>query len=123
MFDQLFFNVFNYYKNRKHKQANAIAIFYITLLHSAVLLFLGVFFAEFLKQMKGTSLNATNIWIIYGVLVIAIYFKNWIQYSGLKRNVKKAKLAQASSAHRSIVVLWLFPILCFALSFIFLNLV
>ena len=34
-------------KDKKYKKANTIAIVYITLLHSALLLFLGVFFSEF----------------------------------------------------------------------------
>jgi len=123
MFDQLFFNVFNYYKDKKYKKANTIAIVYITLLHSALLLFLGVFFSEFFKQMRLTTLTNNEVWLIYFLGIIGLYFMNWIQYSGRKRNIRRANLSKNKSEHRSIVILWLIPILCILLSIIFLKLV
>ena len=95
----------------------------VTLTFSRTLLFLGVFFSEFFKQMRLTTLTNNEVWLIYFLGIIGLYFMNWIQYSGRKRNIRRANLSKSKSEHRSIVILWLIPILCILLSIIFLKLV
>lgn len=121
LFDQLFFGVFNYYKSRKNKKAITISLLYITLVHVSMLFVLGVFFSEFLKQMKITAFSDINAYVLLAIVTIIMWFKNWIQYSGRKLTIRKAKKNNSKSVERSIYVLWLVPIALLGLSFILLN--
>ena len=121
VFDHLFFGVFNYYKNRKNKKAITIAIWYITLVHTSIVFILGVFFSEFFKQMNIATLTSTKAYILFVTIVIGLLFKNWIQYSGRKLTIRKAKKNSSKSVERSIYVLWFVPIGLIALSLILWN--
>ncbi len=116
--DQFFFNIFSYYKNRYKKLASKIATIYINFLQVSVLLVLGVFFAVFFNQMHVTFLDSEKAWILFVIASIIICFKNWIQYSGKKRNVMNAKISSRKSKHFPIWLLWSLPIMCIALSII-----
>ncbi|NQX86268.1 MAG: hypothetical protein HRT67_10260 [Flavobacteriaceae bacterium] len=120
-FDQFFFNIFNYYKKRCPKKANSIAIFYITLLQSTVLLFVSVFFIVFLKQMKMSSMASDKVWMLFCVAAIGLYFKNWIAYSGKKRVALNAKKTGVKSKSYSIYLLLLLPLAILGLSVILLQ--
>lgn len=121
IFDQLFFSVFNYYKQAKNKNANRLATWYITIFQCGLLLLLGIFFSEFFRNMKVVTLSESSAWLLYGVSALFIYFKNWIQYSGRKRKVLNAKQSSSKSYKRNIYVLWLLPISSVLLAVFFLQ--
>lgn len=120
IFDQLFFNSFNYYKKGTYKKkANTIAIYYITLVQASLLLVLGVFFAEFFHQMHVATMSTTNAWVLFVIVLMFLYFKNWIQYSGKKRKILNAN--QTKKSNYSVFTLWLIPIVAVFLAALFLR--
>lgn len=120
IFDQLFFNSFNYYKIGTYKKrANTIAICYITLVQASLLLVLGVFFAEFFRQMNVATMSTTKAWVLFAIVSLVLYFKNWIQYSGKKRKIMNAN--QKKKTNHSIFTLWLIPVVAVFLTIIFLR--
>jgi hypothetical protein len=120
-FDQILFNVFNHFKKRLPKKANSIAIGYITLLQASIVLFLGVFFSVFLRQMHVSTMSSNKAWILFGVACIGLYFKNWIQYSGKKRIALNAKKTKVKSKSYNIYLLWFLPIAILGLSIILMQ--
>lgn len=119
-FDQLFFNSFNFYKKGTYKKkANTIAIYYITLVQASLLLVLGVFFAEFFHQMHVATMTTTKAWILFFIVSVVLYFKNWIQYSGKKRKILNAN--QKKKTNYGIFTLWLIPAVAIFLAVIFLK--
>ncbi|WJJ97269.1 hypothetical protein [Algibacter luteus] len=117
-FDALFFHFFQYYKSKKSKKANSIATFYLTLLQSSLLLLLGVFFAGFFKQMHVQTMTSVKAWTLFGLVVIFLYFKNWIQYSGKKRKVLNAKVLKNRKLYYNIWLLWLLPVVILGLTYV-----
>ena len=117
-FDALFFHFFQYYKSKKSKKANSIATFYLTLLQSSLLLLLGVFFAGFFKQMHVQTMSSVKAWTLFGLVVIFLYFKNWIQYSGKKRKVLNAKVLKNRKLYYNIWLLWLLPVVILGLTYV-----
>jgi len=117
MFDNLYLNVFNYYRPRLKQKAGNLAAFYISLVHIAIFILLIEFFLMFGKQMNLSGLSVSKIifLIIFGSLII--YFKNWMSYTGRKRNMLKTKLKKNSE--HSIIVLWLIPVALIFLCVIF----
>ena len=117
-FDSLFFHFFQYYKSKKSKKANGIATFYLTLLQSSLLLLLGVFFAGFFRQMHVVTMSAPKAWTLFVLVVIFLYFKNWMQYSGRKRKVLNAKVLKNRKLNYNIWLLWLLPVVILGLTYI-----
>jgi len=118
-FDSLYFSIFNHYKKRLKQKANRLAVFYITFFQASIILVLGTFIAAFSSQMYVNTMSSTNAWILFTISILFIYLKNWVQYSGKKRNVLKAKMNKKNTY--SIWLLWLLPFGCIFLSFILLN--
>ncbi|WP_194767302.1 hypothetical protein [Tamlana sp. I1] len=118
IFDSLFFHFFQYYKTKKGKKANRIATFYVTFLQCSLLLLLGVFFAGFFKQMNVATMSATKAWILFTLVVIFIYFKNWMQYGGRKRKILNAKMLKNRKLGYNIWVLWFLPMVILGLAFV-----
>ena len=112
VFDQFVFNVFQHYKPKFKKRANRIAIIYVSILQSSLMLLLGVFFAAFFKQMHVETMSTTKAWTIFVLIVIGLFFKNWIQYSGRKRKILNAKFSKGKSSTYNIWVLWFLPLAC-----------
>ena len=123
VFDQFVLSVFNYYKARYKRKANTIAVFYISILQISIVLLLGVFFAAFFGQMHVETMSSSKAWTIFVMVSFFIYFKNWISYSGKKRNILNAKNTKRKSQHHSIFVLWLLPIGCTALAILLYRMV
>lgn len=119
--DQLFFTVFNAYKDKLKRKSNTLAVFYIFLFESSVILLLGVFFAKFFNQMKVTTMSSTKAWVLFGLVVVILYFKNWIKYSGKKRKVLNAKSLKVKTKAYSIWIVWFLPIGIIALALVLLN--
>ena len=121
MFNQLFITVNNYYKKSYPKKAISIAVFYISLLQISLLLLLGSFFAGFFKQMHVDTLTADNAWLLFIITSIAIYFKNWMSYSGRNLMIIKAKMNKKTQTQYNISLLWLLPVAITALAIILLR--
>lgn len=121
IFDQLTLNVFNHYKPRFKQKANALAVFYISLLQSSILLALGVFFAAFFRQMKVEVMSSSKAWTLYGIAVVFIYFKNWMSFTGKKRNILNARRIKQRTPAYNIWMLWLIPLACIALAILLLK--
>ncbi|MBA6151766.1 hypothetical protein [Gelidibacter maritimus] len=120
LFDQLFFNSFNHYKNGTYrKKANTIAIVYITIVQASFLLVLGVFFAEFFQQMRVATMSATKAWVLFVLACLLLYFINWIQYSGKKRKIMNAN--QKKKSNYGLFTLWLIPVVALFLALLFLK--
>ena len=117
-FDILFFHFFQHYKTKKSKKANSIATFYITFLQCSLILFLGVFFAKFFRQMHMDTMSASKAWTLFVLVAIFIYFKNWMQYGGRKRKVLNAKMIRNKKLTYNIWLLWLLPVAILALTYI-----
>lgn len=118
IFDALFFRFFHHYKTKKSKKANSIATFYITFLQCSLLLLLGVFFAGFFRQMHVATMSASKAWTLFALVTIFIYFKNWMQYTGRKRNVLNAKMLKKKKSTYNIWLLWLLPVVILGLTYI-----
>ena len=121
VFDQLALSIFNFYKPRFKQKANAIAVFYLSLLQSSIVLVLGVFFAAFFRQMKVDTMSSSKAWTLFVIVVIIIYFKNWMSFSGKKRLRLNAKRTKQKTHQHNIWVLWLLPPACIALAFLLLT--
>ena len=118
VFDELFYTIFIFYKNRYKQKANSIAIVYVTLLQATLLLLLGVFFAGFFRQMNMVTMSATKAWVLFVLVLVFIYFKNWMQYTGKKRMMINAKMIKKKSKRHNIYILWLLPIGVVGLTYI-----
>lgn len=118
IFDTFFFNIFQYYKTKKSKKAIKIATFYVSFIQCSLLLLLGVFFAGFFRQMHVNTMSSSKAWTLFVLLSIIVFFKNWMQYSGKKRNLLNAKMLKKRKQTYNIWILWLLPIVVLGLSYI-----
>ncbi len=118
IFDTFFFNIFQYYKTKKSKKAIKIAMFYVSFLQCSLLLLLGVFFAGFFRQMHVDTMSSSKAWTLFVLLVVAVFFKNWMQYSGKKRNLLNAKMLKKRKQTYNIWILWLLPIIVLGLTYV-----
>ncbi len=121
VFDEFVISVFNHYKPKYKRKANVIAVFYISVLQSSLILLLGVFFAAFFGQMKVDTMSSSKAWTLFVIASIIIYFINWLGYSGKKRRILNAKQISRKSKNHSIWVLWLLPLACIALALLILK--
>ncbi|MAB48544.1 MAG: hypothetical protein CMC05_07925 [Flavobacteriaceae bacterium] len=118
MLDNYYIALLNYYKKRLGKRSLTIALFYINVLELSILMSLGTFFMAFATQMKINSISSNKFWILFSLASLFIMFKNWMRYNGKKRNILNAK---SRSKTPSIYLLWLLPIGCIVLAFVFLQ--
>ncbi|MFD2551289.1 hypothetical protein ACFSQP_05615 [Bizionia sediminis] len=118
IFDSLYYTVLKYYKGKKSKKAHQIASYYISILQVAILLLLGMFFAGFFSQMHVNTLSQDQVWVLFIMAIVFIFFKNWIQYAGKKRMVLNAKMINKKSKNTPICLLWLLPVACILLAVI-----
>ncbi len=118
IFDTFFFNIFQYYKTKKSKKAIKIATFYVSFIQCSLLLLLGVFFAGFFRQMHVNTMSSSKAWTLFVLLSIIVFFKNWMQYSGKKRNLLNAKMLKKRKQTYNIWILWLLPIVVLGLTYI-----
>ncbi|TBN03273.1 hypothetical protein EYD45_09695 [Hyunsoonleella flava] len=118
IFDILFINIFQYYKAKKYKKAIKVATFYVSFLQCSLLLLLGIFFAGFFRQMHVNTMSSSKAWILFVLIVIVVFFKNWMQYSGKKRNLLNAKMLKRKKQTYNIWVLWLLPVFILGLGYV-----
>jgi hypothetical protein len=123
-FDTLFFNVFEHYKPTKKQKANTIALYYISTLQCSLLLLAGIFITAFLNEMNSVRFSSENAWILFILFSIIIIFRNWMQYSGKKRTVLKAKLnSKKKKDSYSINLLWLLLAVSIVLPLVMLSVI
>ncbi len=118
-FDSLFFSFFNQIKKRYKQHSNTISVAYISLVQCSLVLLLGIFFSEFLAQMKVNTMSSSKAWTLFILVSIALYFRNWMYYSGKKRKILNTK-TKTSSTQYSIISLILLPIVTIAIAILFL---
>ena len=106
-FDSIFLNVFNHYKTRFKQKAGAIATIYLSALQIGLILLIGVFFARFMKEMHMNTMDSWKAWTLFTMFSIGIYFRNWMVYSGKKRNIINAKRIKKNQMTISLWQLWL----------------
>jgi len=121
IFDEFYFTFFQHFKPNLKSRANTVALIYISVLQSSILLLLGVFFAAFFSQMHLDTMDSDKAWTLFVLVSVLIYLKNWLQFSGRKRTVIKAKLIKRKTKGYNIWLLFLLPICCVALSLILLQ--
>lgn len=121
LFDHFVFNIFQYYKPKYKKKANAISLFYITFLQSSLVFLLGVFFSIFFNQMNVNTMSSIKAWTLFCITVVVLYFMNWMNYGGRKRRVLNAKSIKKKAQHYNIWILWILPFGCIALSILLLQ--
>lgn len=120
LFDQLYLQMFKRLQSSFKSKAQRFALVYVSVCHIAVILLIGVFFHKFLTQMNVVFLSATKAWIIFGMLSFFISFKNWINYSGRKHQIIKAKSLKKKTTHYSLFTLIGFPTGVLALALVLL---
>ena len=120
-FDILFYHFFNHFKLKKNKKANSIATFYVSFLQCSLLLLLGVFFAKFFRKMHMDTMSADKAWTLFVLVVIFIFFKNWMYYGGRKRKVLNAKMVKNKKLTYNIYMLWFLPVVILALTLVLLQ--
>ncbi|MGG5488194.1 hypothetical protein [Gaetbulibacter sp. PBL-D1] len=118
-FDTLFFSFFNQIKKRYKQRSNTISVAYISLVQCSLVLLLGIFFSEFLAQMKVNTISSSKAWTLFILVSIALYFRNWMYYSGKKRKILNTK-TKSNNPQYSIVSLILLPIVTIAIAILFL---
>jgi hypothetical protein len=121
LFDHFVFNIFQYYKPKYKAKANTISILYITFLQLSLLLLFGVFFSIFFNQMNVDTMSSNKAWTLFGIAIVALYFMNWMNYSGRKRRILNAKSTKRKAKSFSILTLWLLPFGCISLAIILLQ--
>ncbi|OUR91666.1 hypothetical protein A9Q87_10200 [Flavobacteriales bacterium 34_180_T64] len=121
VFDSLFFSIIQSTKTRFKKRSNTMGVLYITILQSSIILLLGAFFAAFFNQMNVSMMSATKAWVLFGLTCLIVYFKNWIQYTGKKRNILNAKRTKTKTSHYSVWVIVILPLGCILLSILLLK--
>jgi len=67
-------------------------------------------------------MSSEKAWTLFSIAILLNHFKNWIQFSGKKRNIMKAKSIKSKSNSHNIWLLWLLPFGCIAVSLILLKL-
>jgi hypothetical protein len=113
--DPFYITIYNYYQKAYGKRSITLAAIYINLLHSSILWLFSLFALVFAQQMKLPVMSNTKFFILYGLMIIGIIFKNWLYYSGKKRNILKSK--RQGKPH-AIGLLWALPFGCFLLGYL-----
>ncbi|WP_179348570.1 hypothetical protein [Winogradskyella pacifica] len=118
LFDNYYILIFNHYKKKLGKRSLNIALFYITFLELSVIFALSTFLMAFASQMKMAIMSSTKFWVLFSIVALFIISKNWMRYNGKKRMILNAKSKRSDT---SIYLLWLFPLGCFAIALILLQ--
>ncbi|MEY8849849.1 hypothetical protein AB9K26_13605 [Psychroserpens sp. XS_ASV72] len=117
-FDLFYLSIFNHYKTHFKRNANSIAVIYISLLQIALVLLLGAFFAVFFEQMHVNTPSSSKVWTLFIIFSVTVYFRNWLTYTGKKRSVLNAKISKNKKVAYNIWLLWLLLLGCIALAII-----
>lgn len=94
-------------------------MFYVTFSQCSLLLLLGVFFAKFFRQMNMYTMSSDKAWTLFVLVVVFIYFKNWMQYTGKRRMMINAKMVKKNKTQTNIWLLWVLPVATLGLTYVF----
>lgn len=114
MLDAFYISCYNYLKPKYKRNAIKLALLYITFAEITLYSMTGMFFMAFAHQMHILDVNQNKIITIVLLLSGFIYFKNWMQYNGKRRNILNAKSKSKIQKWKLI----LFPITCIILGII-----
>jgi hypothetical protein len=71
--------------------------------------------------MNVDTMSSNKAWSLFAIVVVALYFKNWLNYSGKKRRILNANSTKNKAKNFSVFSLWLLPIACIALAVLLLK--
>ncbi|WP_238155818.1 hypothetical protein [Meridianimaribacter sp. CL38] len=69
--------------------------------------------------MKVNTMSSSKAWTLFILVSVALYFRNWMNYSGKKRKILNTK-TKSNNPQYSIVSLILLPIVTIAIAILFL---
>ncbi len=118
VFDQFFYSIFSFYKNRYKQRANTIALIYVSVLQISLIFLLGIFFAKFFNQMHMDTMSATNAWALFIIISIGVHFKNWVQYTGKRRMMINAKMIKKQKPQTNVWLLLVLPFVTLGLAYV-----
>jgi hypothetical protein len=118
IFDILFYNIFSHYKTSFKQKAVTIATIYVSVFQCLMLLLLGVFFAVFFRKMHVDAMAKDNAWILFVLISVLLFFKNWMQYTGKRRMMINTKMVKKKKVLYNIWLLWFLPIAVLGLTFV-----
>ena len=118
MLDTLYISIFNHYKKTLGKKSINIALLYISILEVSIVFVISAFFMAFASQMNMLIMSSSKFWVLFSLITFLIISKNWMRYNGKKRLILNAKSKRNDT---SIYLLWLFPLGCFVIASILLQ--
>lgn len=121
MLDEYFFSVFHYYKPKLKAKANTIALLYLLLFQTSLIMALGSFFMLFFNQMHVDLLSTSKAWTLFSIATIILAFRNWMYYTGKKRKILNTKTKKTTYHNMNIWLLWCFPMVLFIISIFLLQ--
>lgn len=116
--DQYYISFFNRFKTRYKRSSIILAQLYITVLEVSVFSLLLCFFTAFSSQMRLDVISTSKVWLIILVVAGILWFKNWMKFTGKKRNVLKANSKLKPIALWQLIMV---PLVCIGLSLLFLQ--
>ena len=116
--DTFYISFFNRFKKRFGKKSILLAQLYITVLETSLISLLVSFFMAFANQMKMNLMSGSKGMVLGFMLLLFIYFKNWMKYSGKKRNILNAKRNKSDEPLWKLILV---PLVFLGLSVIFLK--
>ena len=64
------------------------------------------------------TMPSYKAWALFGLIVLFLYFKNWMQYSGRRQKVLNAKMLKNRKLTYNIWLLWLLPLAVLGLTYV-----
>ncbi|MDO1501994.1 hypothetical protein Q2T40_17810 [Winogradskyella maritima] len=116
--DHYYISFFNRFKKRYKRSAILFTQIYITLLELSMFTLLLTFFTAFSNQMRLDVISKSSVWVIILVVAGLIWFKNWMKFTGKKRNVLNAKSKLKPIPFWQLIVV---PLVSFGLGLLFLQ--
>ena len=116
--DSFYISFFNRIKKQFGKKAIGLSQLYITFLEGSFMILLVCFFAAFANQMKMDLMSSSKGIVLGFIVLLFIYFKNWMKYTGKKRNILNAKRKKSDEPFWKLMIV---PIVFLVLSLIFIK--
>lgn len=117
--DQCYHSMFSFYKERYKQKAKTIALVYVSVLEISFMFLFGCFYAAFVSRMPNIEgMSSSNAWTLFVMLSVGICFKNWMQYTGKRRMVIRAKMNKSKVKPLNIWFLWVLPWVILGLAYI-----
>lgn len=118
IFDKMYLSTYQYVKKFSHKHAKSCARRYVSLIQIGLLMSMGILFVKFSKQMNFIFLNDNSTWVIFILISLFIFFKNWMTYNRKKHAILNSNKIIIKNGVYSIFGLISYQVLIFTLSLI-----